>query len=189
MFSPDFALSVTGFEGSSRFYELILKTGKPKTIPKGKTIIREGTPATFLFYIREGVFKTMVKDDKRDFVLAFTFEDDIDCCPRALLNKQPNNFNIQAVTNCEVLICDIKELQKAAGNQEYVTLATNILNHYAGFLENQLIEFLTLTAEQRYRRLLQRQPDKITQIPLSLLASYLGITQERLSRIRKKMRT
>jgi CRP-like cAMP-binding protein len=188
MFSPDFTLSVLGFEGSYKLYELIIKTGKPKLVPKGKVIIRKDTPATFLFYIRKGVFKTVVKDTKRDFVLAFTFEDDIDCCPRALLNKLPNNFNIEAVTDCEVLVCDIKDLRKAAGNGEYMSIATNILNHYAGFLENQLIEFLTLTAEQRYLKLLEKQPEKIEQIPLSLLASYLGITQERLSRIRRKMR-
>ena len=188
MISPGFALSRSGFEGSSKLYELIQKTGKPKFIKKGKTIIREGSPATFMIYVKKGIFKTIVKGPKKNFILAFTFDDDFDCCPRSLLNKVPNNFNIEAVTDCEVLICKTDDMKKIAGKQEYQQLVANILAHYAGFLEEQLFEFFNLTAEERYTKLIKTQPDKINSIPITLMASYLGITVERLSRIRKKLK-
>jgi len=76
--------------------------------------------------------------------------------------------------------------KKEAGGEEYFRIVGNILHHYAIFLETQLIASLSLTAEQRYKDLLLQQPEKIKQIPLSHIASYLGITLERLSRIRKK---
>lgn len=185
MLSPDFELSRLGFEGSSELYEWIQKTGKLKTVRKGETIIRAGSAATFLIYVKSGIFKTVIKGPRKDFILAFTFQDDIDCCPRSLLNKLPNNFNVEAITPAEVLVCNIEALKKEAGKHEFQNMAASILNHYAGFLETQLVEFFTLTAEQRYHKLREAQPEKIRQVPLALLASYLGITQERLSRIRK----
>lgn len=188
MFSPNFDLSNSGFQGSHRFYEIIQQIGQPKKVPKGRQIIKEGSLATFFLYIKKGAFKTIVKTTKKDFVLAFTFADDIDCCPIALLHNLPNNFSIEAVVNSEVLICHFADFKRVAGKDEYAKVANNILLHYAMFLEEQVKEFLSLTAEERYFKLLHTQPDKLKQIPLTLIASYLGITLERLSRIRKKIK-
>jgi CRP/FNR family transcriptional regulator, anaerobic regulatory protein len=187
MLSPDFVLSRSGFP-DGKFYDLIQKVGRPKHIPKGKLIMRAGSYPTFFFYIKKGAFKTVVTTPRKNYILAFTFEDDIDCCPTTLLNNSPNNFNIEAVIDSDVLICDFEKFKKAAGKEEYINVMSNILLHYASFLEGQLIESLSLTAEERYQSLILQQPDKIKLIPLSLIASYLGITLERLSRIRKKMK-
>lgn len=188
MLSPNFDLSNSGFQGSSKFYEVIQQIGELRRIPKGKQIIKKGTPATFFFYIKKGAFKTIVKTSRKDFVLAFTFTDDIDCCPISLLHGLPNNFTIEAVLDSEVLICQYEDFKRVVGKEEYLTVASNILLHYAMFLEAQVTEFLSLTAEERYHKLISTQPDKLKEIPLTLIASYLGITLERLSRIRKKIK-
>jgi len=78
MLSPEFELSNAGFKGSNRLFEIIEKIGKSKVVPKGKVIIREGSPATFFFYVKSGAFKTTVKTIKRNYIMAFTFADDID---------------------------------------------------------------------------------------------------------------
>jgi len=188
MFSPDFVLSNSNLPGSKNFYTLIQKIGKRKLVPKGKLIIRKGSHASAFFYIKKGAFKTVVKTPNKNYILAFTFTDDIECCPTALMNNLPNNFDVEAVIDSEVLVCDFDDFKKEAGTQGYFNIVCNILHHYSFFLETQLIESLSLTAEQRYHNLLQQQPEKISQIPLSLIASYLGITLERLSRIRKKLK-
>jgi len=188
MFSPDFVLSNSNLPGSKNFYTLIQKIGKCKLVPKGKLIIRKGSHASAFFYIKKGAFKTIVKTPHKNYILAFTFEDDIDCCPTALLNSLNNNFDVEAVTDSEVLVCEFDDFKKEAGLQEYFMFVCNILQHYSVFLETQIIESLSLTAEERYHRLLVQQPDKIKLVPLSLIASYLGITLERLSRIRKKLK-
>lgn len=95
---------------------------------------------------------------------------------------------MEAVTNSEVLICEFEDFKQEAGLQEYFNFVCNILQHYSVFLETQIPESLSLTAEERCHRLLLQQPAKIKLVPLSLIASYLGITLERLSRIRKKMK-
>lgn len=188
MFSPDLELSSSTQPDYKNFYAIIEKIGKRKLVPKGKLIIRKGSHAAAFYYIRKGAFKTVVKTPHKNYILAFTFDDDIECCPTALLNNLPNNLDVEAVIDSEVLVCDIDTLKKEAGGQEYFKIVCNILHHYAIFLETQLIASLSLTAEQRYHNLLLQQPDKIKQIPLSHIASYLGITLERLSRIRKKLK-
>jgi len=188
MFSPDFTLSNSNLPGSKLFYALIHKIGRRKLVPKGKLIIRKGSHASAFFYIKKGAFKTIVKTPHKNYILAFTFVDDVECCPTALLNNLPNNFDIEAITDSEVLICDFEDFKKNAGTEEYFNIISNILVHYSVFLETQIIDSLSLTAEERYHKLLVQQPDKMKQIPLTLIASYLGISLERLSRIRRKMK-
>ena len=188
MFSPEFELSNSNLPGSKNFYTVIQEIGKHKIIPKGKILIRMGSHATTIFYVKKGAFKTVVRTAHKDYILAFTFEDDIECCPSALMNNHTNNFDVLAITNSEVISCEIEDFKKYAGAEECQNFTLSILRHYSIFLENQIIASLSLTAEERYRRLLLQQPEKIKQIPLSLIASYLGITIERLSRIRKKLR-
>lgn len=188
MFSPELRLSHTPATGLQSFFEAIQKTGKPKRVRKGEVIIRQGSPSTFLIYIRSGAFKTVVKTARKNYVLAFTFADDIDCCPSALLNHRSNTFDIEAILDSDVLVCDFTQIKKYLGSEEHMRWVVSLLLHYADFLEAQLIELLALTAEERYKKLLEHQPEKLNQVPLSLVASYLGITVERLSRIRKKLK-
>ncbi len=188
MLSPNFVLSNSNLPGSKQFYALIQKIGIRKHIPKGKLLIRRHSQAISLYYIEKGAFKKTVKAAHKDYILAFTFDDDINCCPIALMNNLPNNFDVEAITDSVVLICDFEDFKKSAGTEQYLNIISNMLVHYSVFLETQIIESLSLTAEQRYHRLLTQQPDKIKQIPLTLIASYLGISLERLSRIRKKMK-
>jgi len=65
-----------------------------------------------------------------------------------LLNNLNNNFDVEAVTDSEVLICEFKVLKKEAGLQEYFNFVCNILQHNSVFLETQIIKSLSLTAEE-----------------------------------------
>lgn len=156
-------------------------------VKKGETIIRYRAHPSFFFYIESGAFKTSIRQKDKTYILGFTFEGDIDCCPASLLKGMANNFAIEAVLDSKVLICELKDFQKACSPQKYAGIFNNIMANYISILENRVIETLSLTAEQRYRNLLQQQPFLIERIPLSQLAAYLGITPERLSRIRRKI--
>lgn len=72
--------------------------------------------------------------------------------------------------------------------EDFLNIVSIVFARYSVFLETQLIESLSLTAVERYHKLLLQQPDKIQYLPLALIASYLGISVERLSRIRQKMK-
>ena len=187
MISPDFAISSSGYRGPGSVYDIIHKIGRPRSVQKGQAIIKEGAYSDFFIYIVRGVFKTVAKVNERPFILSFTFEDDIDCSPGALLCGMPNSVTVEAVVDSEVLICKMQDFESAACREDYHGIINNLLLFYLGFLERRLLGAISLNAEQAYRLLLQQHPDKINQLPLSHIAGYLGITVERLSRIRKKL--
>ena len=189
MISPEFLFSNIPEKQSKYFFSIIQKIGKEKRIEKGETIIRYGSHPSFFFYITSGAFKTSIKKNDKVHILGFTFEGDVDCCPASLLKGIANNFAIEAVLDSKILICELKDFQNACTSKKYSIITNNIMANYVSILENRVIEAISLTAEQRYKKLLQRQPSLIEKIPLIYIAAYLGITQERLSRVRKKLNT
>lgn len=187
MISPEFLFSNIPEKQSRYFLSIIRKIGKERAVRKGEAIIRYRAHPSFFFYIEKGAFKTSKQQNGKTYVLGFTFEGDIDCCPTSLLKGMANNFSIEAVLDSNVLICELKEFQRTCSSQKYTGIFNNILANYISILESRVIEAISLTAEQRYANLLLKQSHLVEKIPLSLIAAYLGITQERLSRIRKKI--
>lgn len=185
MFSPEFTISNRN-RSFSELYEAVQRIGKPMSIAKGKAIIRHGSYSNFFFYIRSGVFRSYTQVNGKEYGIGFTFQDDIDCCPQGLFNSTPNNYTIEAVKDSEVLICDFKEF-KLLDAQKHEEIINSMLAYYLGIVENRLIESISQTAEERYLRLMDTHPEKMSLLPLSHIAAYLGISQERLSRIRRKL--
>jgi CRP/FNR family transcriptional regulator, anaerobic regulatory protein len=188
MISPDLLFRNIPEKQSNYFLSVIKNIGKEKELKAGNTIIRYGSHPTFFFYIVRGAFITSIKKEDRPYVLGFTFKGDIDCCPSALLKGYNNNFEIKAILDSEILICNLQDFRDACSVQKYTSITTNILANYVSILENRVIESISLTAEERYKKLLSHQPKLVEEIPLLHIAAYLGITQERLSRIRKNLK-
>lgn len=188
MLSPGFHINRGTTMPEKQFFQRIKPISSPKFFKKGKTIIRQGAFPSFFFYIVSGIFKTYFTINGRQYIIGFTFAGDIDCCPSSLLSDKPNNFSIEAITDSEVLICDLKDFRNACTEQEYLMLINALLVKYLGVIESRMADSISLTAEQRYQQLLQLQPEEVKQIPLKSIAAYLGISLERLSRIRKKLK-
>lgn len=186
--SPAFHLHLSDSKNEKKFHDFIKLAGKPKSFKKGQVIIRQGAYPSFFFYITRGVFKTYFTTNGKQYIIGFTFAGDVDCCPSSLLSDKPNNFSIEALTESEVLICELKDFRNACTELDYLLLINALLVKYLGVIESRMADSISLTAEQRYKQLLKLQPDEIKQIPLKSIAAYLGITLERLSRIRKKLK-
>lgn len=186
MLSPEFLLNQSTDKFVNDFYSIVTKIGKPTKVKKGQVIVRLESYPTFFFYINAGIFKTSSSVKGKEFILCFTSEGDVDGCPVSLLSGKPNNFSIHAVTEGEILICELKDFQEACDPVEYHSFINMILIRYLSFIENRTIETISLTAEEQYLFLLQNQSDIVEQLPISSIAAYLGVTIESLSRIRKK---
>lgn len=148
MISPEFLFGNIPEKQSNYFLSVIHQIAKKKIINKGETIIQKGTYPSFFFYIISGAFKTSITIHDKAYILGFTLEGDIDCCPTSLLKNAINNFSIEAVLNSQILICNFKDFQQACTAEKYGSITNNILTNYISILENSLIEAISLTAEQ-----------------------------------------
>ena len=101
--------------------------------------------------------------------------------------QKPSREFIQALTDTTISQTDFAAFQTA--KQQFPKLATLDLmmtEYYAMWLEDRLFQFHTMDATSRYLKLIEDHPHIIQNIPLTFIASYLGISLETLSRIRAK---
>lgn len=188
MFSPRFNIGQSTDPMAKDFFVIIQKIGKPILVKKKQAIIRKGSFPSFFFFVQEGIFKTSISINNKEVVLGFTFKGDVDGCPVSLLSKQPNDYNIQAVTEGQILVCELADFYSNCTDSQSLLFINLILTNYLRVLEKRVLDAISLTAEERYKLLLIQQPNQIKQIPLTYIAGYLGISIERLSRLRKKLK-
>jgi CRP-like cAMP-binding protein len=179
--------SVSGF---TKLIEALKQIGKSIRFEKGQCILNEGECVDYVFLIEQGCFRTYRWVEDEEVTIGFSFIGDIDTCPFAFINQTPSTDIIEALTDSRVIKIhrrDIEQLEKE--NPAMRSFIQFLLSHYIEVLIKRNIELRTKNADKMYANLLNRQPQEVSQIPLMYIASYLGITKERLSRIRKKNQT
>ncbi|WP_295767816.1 Crp/Fnr family transcriptional regulator [uncultured Mucilaginibacter sp.] len=161
----------------------------PKRLRKRQYLLQEGDVCRNLAFVSKGLLRTYNVDDKGDEHMSiFGWEGWWISDFNSFLTGVPAVFNIDAIEDSEVLLLSRE-------NYEAITLAIPMMDRYFRILyqnslvtkERRLMSSVTDTAEEKYLRLSQSNPDMIERIPQNLIASYLGIAPETLSRIRKNL--
>lgn len=108
----------------------------------------------------------------------------------SFFNRTRSKENIQALTDCEGWFITYEQLnQLFHGLPEFREFGRSVLVKGFAELKGRMLATITETAEERYAQLLQNNPDIFQHAPLKHIASYLGITDTSLSRIRKEFST
>jgi CRP/FNR family transcriptional regulator, anaerobic regulatory protein len=160
----------------------------PRLMTKGELLLREGEVAKYGAFVCKGCLRSYVVDNKgREHIVQFAPENwwlsDID----SMLYKKPSLYFMDAIEPTEVLLAEIGSFQK-------------MLDHLPGFAElfrlgqqkhtatkdKRIVSSLTADAETKYQEFLDKYPGIAQRVPLHMIASYLGISAETLSRVRKR---
>jgi CRP/FNR family transcriptional regulator, anaerobic regulatory protein len=184
VFTPSFHIDQESGDYSKGLLTALEKIGVPRHVEKSSCVMAPDTLFDFFFYIRSGIFKTVCELNERQVILGFTFPGDVDGDPASLIGQSKTNFSIVAVSDSNILMCRWKDLEQELSREKYLSTIKFFLARYTAILQNRVVESLAVTAEARYKRLVLQQPDHLNEIPISDLASYLGITRQSLSRIR-----
>jgi CRP-like cAMP-binding protein len=170
--------------------EIDLIKGKAKVIKleKGDYFSEAGKIARQVAFVTEGILRVCYFNNKgeeitRYFIDEHNFAVDLN----SFSYKIPSSEYVQAVTNCQLIVFSTEALQEIATE---IPVWDSIVNQVIAksLIEkiNRISPMLAEDATTRYSNFLDKFPMLANRIPLSLLASYLGITQSSLSRIRKK---
>jgi CRP-like cAMP-binding protein len=106
----------------------------------------------------------------------------------SFVTNQPSPLEVMALEDCETLRISRQNYEKLRETPIGIRIALNAAEGAFVEKQQQQIDLLLKTAEQRYVQLLERQPDVIQRTPQMHIASYLGITTQSLSRIRRKIK-
>jgi len=167
--------------------ELCLQYFEPVLFPKNQIIEKEGSIPKYLYFVISGFVRLFHYNDNGDEVTTH-----INCPPAFItsdsdfINQIKSNENVECITGCELLRitkADVVLLtQQSAAFRDF---SISVFQQSLAYNETRSKELATLTAEQRYQKLLENYPDILHNVPLQYIASFLGMNPKSLSRIRK----
>ncbi|GAB3918859.1 Crp/Fnr family transcriptional regulator [Mucilaginibacter boryungensis] len=170
-------------------YELIAKAHQQIAFAGGATLLKIGSTAKAFYLIEKGLFRSFLYDyEGNEITTEFYCPGDILIESFSLFQRIPSKENFQAITDGTAWKIEYDAFQELLATIEGFrewgrAWATNQLF----VLKQRSIDALTISATERYLTLMDRKPQIILQSPLKYIASYLGITDTSLSRIRKEI--
>ena len=169
------------------FFTHLKNFGTPVHYQKNEIIFKEGGRANFVILVEKGVLRSSRIINDKEVVLGFTFPGDIDTSPVSFISQNASTETIETV--CEtsgVKVSRAAFFEELANFKSSKDILQAMLLSYIEVLIARQLESKAFTAEENYIKLLVEQPKLIQGIPIKDVASFLGISKERLSRIRKK---
>ncbi len=169
--------------------EIIKSHFTPKKLRKRQYLLQEGDICTRMAFVEKGSLISYSIDNKGvQHVMQFAFEDYWISDLYSFFTKEPSRFNIEAMEDSELLLLDWENHHKLLNKIPPYESYTRILyqNAYIA-LQRRLEGTLGQSAEEKYLNLVNQHPLILKRVPLNLIASFLGVTPETLSRIRKQL--
>jgi CRP-like cAMP-binding protein len=161
----------------------------PKKLRKKQYLLQEGDVCKFIAFVEKGFMRSYSIDEKgNEHIMQFAFEGWWIADQLSFLTGEISAYNIDAIEDCELLLlsrqAEEQMMQSVPKLERYfrILLQNNLIN-----TQRRLAGSLNMTAEERYNDLIISCPTIQLRVPQHMMASYLGITPETLSRIRKQM--
>ncbi len=170
--------------------DIIEKELSYRKVTEGEILLEEGQICREMFFVCKGVLRIVAKNEKGNKMAYFFLKENQFCSIRNSFN---NNIlaaeGIEAACDAELIVLKKQKLLSLYEKLPYLKELITGITTQALLDKIQLRNsYLGEDASLRYRNFLLRQPDIALRVSLSDIASYLGITQQSLSRIRKNMR-
>jgi CRP-like cAMP-binding protein len=167
-------------------FEFIKTIFIPRKVSKGQFLLREGELTKHSIFVASGCLRTYTIDDKgKEHILQFSPENwwtgDM-----SFKSNVPSQCFIEALEDSKLLLIEFDVIQKL---NEFIPAAATFyqaaLQRSAAAKNQRIVASLSATAEERYDDFVKRFPSLLQRVPQHMIASYLGISPETLSRIRK----
>ncbi|RAJ05141.1 CRP-like cAMP-binding protein [Chitinophaga skermanii] len=155
--------------------------------PKKTILQQQHRPAQYIYMVHTGLLRSFYHRNNKDITAVFGTENCIMCSLASLLSGEPSAYSIETLEDSDIFFLELAALEKLYdAHHDIERLGRLMITQYYLDQEKELRAIRFQTAEQRYQTLLQSQPSLLQRAPLGYIASYLGISQETLSRLRAK---
>jgi CRP-like cAMP-binding protein len=161
----------------------------PRTIRKHQFLLNEGEVCKYFGYVNSGCLREYTIDNKGDeHIIQFAIEDWWVSDLNSFLSGLPATYNIEALHDSELLLLD------KSSREELLNTCPKLERFFRILLESNYVathqriaDSLSDSAEERYLKFIKTYPQLFEKVPQNQIASYLGITPQSLSRIRKEL--
>jgi len=168
--------------------QIIADTVTMKTFKKGELLLKPDEVCDWIGIIKTGIVRYFTVSEGKEHVGQIYFAEQVVTDYSSYFTQKPARIYMDAVKDTEVAVFNKKELDKLIEKDPiYLKVMFDYLSliYISNF--ERTISLLLDSAEARYLKLLATRPEVVQQVPLYMVASYLGITPEALSRVRNKI--
>lgn len=169
-------------------WEFVASKFHRQEVAKDEIIVAKGQVEDHLYFIEKGILRAWLEKGEKGFTFEFHFENSIYSSYTSFLTRTPSAYHVQAITVMVIWKIHYDDLQLFYEQSK----AGQIIGRKAAELQyigasRREIALLSRSAEELYLDLFSEQPELVREIPLKYIASYIGITPQALSRIRKRI--
>jgi len=159
-----------------------------KKIRKRQYLLQEGDVCHYNCFIASGCLRMYtVGEDGAEHIVRFAVENWWISDRESYNNGYPSKCNIDALENSEVILIDKPDfLQLLITIPKLKSFIDNLLARSYDAIQNRVIGAISFSTEEKYQNFIERFPDIFNRVPLHMIASYLGVTRETLSRVRSQ---
>jgi CRP-like cAMP-binding protein len=155
-------------------------------VSKGEVLIREGQTVNKTFFVTQGSLRSFCVDKEgKEHTLQFAIKDWWISDFMAIYNIEPASLKVESITDATVIEFNAQKLEEIYLQfPEFEAFQRKNLERHIVSLYKRILNQLQLTALERYNLFLEQYPNIEQHVPNYHIASYLGITQQSLSRVR-----
>ncbi len=161
---------------------------REEKLKKNSTLIKIGDVENHLSFISEGIVRLYIPREENELTFGFLFDNEFVTAYDSFITQTPSEYQIETLTNTTLWKISFEDLQEVYKETKSGNLIGRRMAENMYLIKSRReISFLNKTAEERYLDLFSQRPRLLKQIPLKYIASYIGVTPQALSRIRKRI--
>lgn len=155
---------------------------------KRTILVKKGEVENYLSFISNGIARVFIPKEENDITFGFLFDNDFMSAYDSFLTRLPSEYACETLTNTTLWRINYDDLQEVYEKTACGNLIGRKMNEVIYLIKSKReLAFLNKTAEERYMDLFKDRPELFELIPLKYVASYIGVTPQALSRIRKRI--
>ncbi|RSC93045.1 Crp/Fnr family transcriptional regulator [Tenacibaculum singaporense] len=160
-----------------------------KNVSKSDFLLKEGDVCSHFFFVEKGLLRLYaLNEEGKENILQFATENWIVSDRGSVYFQEPSSYYIDAVEDTHVVMLDEGFINKVSEiNTDYRRKNEHLLQKHIRQLYKRISQLLGASAKRRYLDFVSMYPDIMLRVPQWMIASYLGITPESLSRVRKSL--
>jgi CRP-like cAMP-binding protein len=160
----------------------------PKKLRKKQYLLQEGDVCKNIAFVEKGILREYVVDSGGEHIIQFALEGWTISDLFSFLTGEAATYNIDALEDAELVLISKNTHEELLRTQpKYETYMRLLITNAYIALQRRLTSIISIPTEEQYTNFTQIYPDIVQRVPQHMIASYLGLTPETLSRIRKKI--
>lgn len=173
---------------SEKQFSEIAHRFKVLTLKKNQLLVDENQICPYFCFVESGILQHAILVEAEEKTTYLALRNSVTSSLNSFLNKIPSRKSIKALVDCQLWVIDLENFRDLLGNnQVFHQFYYRLIERQIMLIDDYRIDLLTLSPEERYKKLLATEPKLLQEVPLHYLASFLGISNRHMSRIRKNI--